>query len=618
MPKTNPIVGNAALLISGSPRLSAAADSISGAVSRVSDQISRKRKELKQWGQDHIKLRDSKIKEDFREFAVAEPTSQETPILDVIRNLHETMPEPVHVPGQPAQPSAAGPNRMELEARSVLSAIEYGYKNRYLASLRTFAEYAKEGGSGAAAKAFVEAFERRSAESQAAIRANIGAMHTAACDHVFTEGEDPSVLGWSQALLTVLSPPSNATVADAMRPAEALPPAVPQKREVQNENLDAINEALAELPTPVQPSYDGQLDDLLRSTERLHAVIKKRDTASMNMDVDAFCETQAELVELRAELGPAAIGAAFAQERARLGRVSPEDLTRLKDNTAKIANLARPRLTGKSEKDGLQPTALGQADSATKIVDEELTAIERLHATIKDMFAARKDLKVDLYIDTLERINDFRDELGSEAIDAAMAQQRKELLPETLSVLTANNRKFEALVESRLAEQNEKGGPASPRRWQQPQRPTKQRPQFVKVENLPKPVASVSVQRGVDFLRMIDGTNIGAFLNTLHDLARATPEELTAFVKSVETALIYEAPQRASIERLNNLVDKVRRKLPKNEAFSGDRGERVEKTWEIWTLLKTKIRSLASRSNDSVPDDDMTAARNGFIQIYQA
>src|SRR5689334_2316004 len=174
MPKTNPIVGNAALLISGSPRLSAAADSISGAVSRVSDQISRKRKELKQWGQDHIKLRDSKIKEDFREFAVAEPTSQETPILDVIRNLHETMPEPVHVPGQPAQPSAAGPNRMELEARSVLSAIEYGYKNRYLASLRTFAEYAKEGGSGAAAKAFVEAFERRSAESQAAIRANIG------------------------------------------------------------------------------------------------------------------------------------------------------------------------------------------------------------------------------------------------------------------------------------------------------------------------------------------------------------------------------------------------------------------------------------------------------------
>jgi hypothetical protein len=155
--------------------------------------------------------------------------------------------------------------------------------------------------------------------------------------------------------------------------------------------------------------------------------------------------------------------------------------------------------------------------------------------------------------------------------------------------------------------------------WRRAHGPKNRRPVFLKpAENLPKPTPSVSVQKGVDFLRIMDGTLVGGFVKTLHDLARATPEELTAFVTSLETALNYGPPQRASIERLNNLMDKVLKKLAKDEAFIEDRGERVEKTWEIWMLLKTRIPSLVSRPKDSVPDADMKAARAAFTEIYQA
>ena len=122
----------------------------------------------------------------------------------------------------------------------------------------------------------------------------------------------------------------------------------------------------------------------------------------------------------------------------------------------------------------------------------------------------------------------------------------------------------------------------------------------------------------MDFLRIMDGTLVGGFVKTLHDLARATPEELTAFVTSLETALNYGPPRRASIERLNNLMDWVLKKLAKDEAFNDDNGERIVKTWEAWTLLKARIPSLVSRPKDSVPDADMKATRAAFTEIYQA
>jgi len=64
-------------------------------------------------------------------------------------------------------------------------------------------------------------------------------------------------------------------------------------------------------------------------------------------------------------------------------------------------------------------------------------------------------------------------------------------------------------------------------------------------------------------------------------------------------------------------MDWVLKKLAKDEAFIEDRGERIVKTWEAWTLLKARIPSLVTRPNDSVPED-MKAAKTAFTEIYQA
>jgi hypothetical protein len=246
--------------------------------------------------------------------------------------------------------------------------------------------------------------------------------------------------------------------------------------------------------------------------------------------------------------------------------------------------------------DTLGSSFLEQSDSSRQ---EILKGIEELHgAIVKQTNVARLDKESSAI---LLRILNIQEEIGLPAF-SAMAEESQ------------------ARPASPIVEQPPQPAKRQPttKAWRRAHGPKNLRPVFLNPAEKPKPTAAVSVQKGVDFLRIMDGTLVGGFVKTLHDLARATPEELTAFVTSLETALNYGPPRRASIERLNNLMDWVLKKLAKDEAFNDDNGERIVKTWEAWTLLKARIPSLVSRPKDSVPDADMKATRAAFTEIYQA
>jgi hypothetical protein len=335
---------------------------------------------------------------------------------------------------------------------------------------------------------------------------------------------------------------------------------------VKKEDLeDPTRDDLAELPPPrVQPPNDGVLEDLLANME---AVSPSPQSAPVLVSQSPTAVVS-ELLD--------------SMEKVNKDRY--------------LAGLRMLRSVDTDETiDILSSPFLEQSDSSRQ---EILKGIEELHgAIVKQTNVARLDKESSAI---LLRILNIQEEIGLPAF-SAMAEESQ------------------ARPASPIVEQPPQaaGRQKTTRAWRRAQGPKS--PVFLKpAENLPKSTASVSVQKGVDFLRIMDGTLVGGFVKTLHDLARARPEELTAFVTSLETALKYGPPQRASIERLNNLMDKVLKELAKDEAFIEDRGERVEKTWEIWMLLKTRIPSLVSRPKNSVADDDMKAAKAAFTEIYQA
>src|SRR5262245_28433767 len=75
MPKINPIVGNAALLISSSQNLSQAATSIV----RLGERISQAPQDIKKWGRDLIKLPHAKVQVDYREYLADNVLAENTP-----------------------------------------------------------------------------------------------------------------------------------------------------------------------------------------------------------------------------------------------------------------------------------------------------------------------------------------------------------------------------------------------------------------------------------------------------------------------------------------------------------------------------------------------------------
>jgi hypothetical protein len=507
MPKIDAIVGKAAL------KISIAAPQIGGAASRLGERMSRAPGKLKQWGRDHIKLGDAKVKSPWSR---VNDDEKEFRGVHFREDLKEIVPQRPRQERVPNQPGSRGSDPMMSESKIVLRAIETASVNRYVASLREFMQRAPDVGAKAASRAFISTFNGLTEREQASIRDNIRKVHSAAVELVKTKGSDPAVLEWSELMVKQLG---------------KLAPGVKSEPDrVKKEDLeDPTRDDLAELPPPrVQPPNDGVLEDLLANMEA----------------------------------------------------VSPSPQS--------------------------APVLVSQ--SPTAVVAELLDSMEKVN---KDRYLAG------LHGAIVKQTNVARLEKESSAILLRTLNIQEEI---GLPAFCAMAEESQARPASPVVEQPPQPAKKQPttKAWRRAHGPKNLRPVFLNPAEKPKPTPSVSVQKGGDFLRIMDGTLVGAFLKTLHDLARATPEELTAFVTSLETALNYGPPQRASIERLNNLMDWVLKKLPKDEAFIEDRGERVEKTWEIWTLLKARIPSLISRPKDSVPDADMKAAKAAFTEIYPA
>jgi hypothetical protein len=116
-----------------------------------------------------------------------------------------------------------------------------------------------------------------------------------------------------------------------------------------------------------------------------------------------------------------------------------------------------------------------------------------------------------------------------------------------------------------------------------------------------------------DFRGMLDKHEIGEILKTLHRLAKATPEELTAFGRDLNYIMIVNAPKRASIEWVDNLLFALFQ-----DKFQDDNPGPIVEIWNTWDVLKEENRSLQLGSQSSVSDDDISEAEQVLAQIPQA
>jgi hypothetical protein len=672
MPKIDAIVGNAALRISG------AAKKIGDA--QIGERMSRAPGKLKQWGRDNIKLPHAKVQADYREYLADNVPVENTPTTEKgefpaardCLTMLEQSPKKCNVV------FLAGALNMADELGEMVFQSDHGYDQELDRIGSDFGNWLKQYDSHQVkniARNAERAIEHASLVALDVVRTvsrtKILKQVIKACDERLTElQKSPAPRSKdSSAIRATPTPKPSQTASPALLNSAVTPKPVvgaPQIEETADQarpdtptsqmklaaeqtfsaiEFEGVDMYLTSLETGAVPapavSTSAALrqadplakteDQELTAIERLHGTIKDYHDAILDKNHDVYRKARNKLSELRAELGQKAYFAAVALERQQL---PPEVLSELTVKADEMRLRPAERSQGAKEDvidvdafhDALaelpprvQPSYDGQL--------EDLLRSTELHAAIKDMFAARKDMKVDLYIDTLERIKEFRAELGWEAIDAAMAQERKELLPETLSILKANKRKFDALVESRLAEHNEKDGPASPRRWQRPRRPTTQRPQFVRpaAGNLPKPTSldPAVVEQAKKLIRIMNRGNIRAFLGILNALTKK-PEARVALGKALEEAMKTEPLDKGSIERLSYLMDKLPA-LANDEAFDINARMEIGKLFNTWAELKVQNPHLApprqhpifaSRRKKSVARDDLVLTKNELTKLF--
>src|SRR4029079_12891439 len=183
MPKIDAIVGKAAL------KISIAAPQIGGAASRLGERMSSAPGKLKQWGRDHIKFGDAKVKSPWSRVNDDEKVFRR---VDFREDLEEEIPQQQEIPQEhrqelvPDQPASRGQDPMKQEAKKLLRAIETASVNRYVANLRELTQRAPDVGAEAASRAFVSTFNGLTEREQASIRDNIRKVHSAAVELVKT------------------------------------------------------------------------------------------------------------------------------------------------------------------------------------------------------------------------------------------------------------------------------------------------------------------------------------------------------------------------------------------------------------------------------------------------
>jgi hypothetical protein len=403
MPKID-IVGKASLLISTSQNLSQAATSIV----RLGERISQTPRDIKQWGRDNIKLPHAKVQVDYRQYLADNVPAENTPTTekgefpaarDCLTMLEQSpkrgdvgfQPEALRNADQLGE--MAFQNGYDKTIEIIRSDFGKWLKQYDSRQVKNIAQNAKS----AIKLADIQAPDNVTVESRKRIMKQV----IKACDERLKELKKSPTLRSNDSSATP-APKASQTASPVLLNSAVTPkPGAPQIEETADQARPDTPTSLMKLA--VEETFSAiEFEGVDMYLTSLETMLQRMNGNGDKAAAEVFAETFNDLDKV----DQAIIRAEITElHNAAIARGADRKVLKLSEA---LLHLLLPSTRAVPPPAVSTSAALRQADPLAKTQDQELTAIERLHGTIREWDYAILGMDVDAYRETWETLLSWR------------------------------------------------------------------------------------------------------------------------------------------------------------------------------------------------------------------